>query len=153
HLVVRAIGKDCGVLDGDVPLVMEPVRHPAADLGLCQESFVHCPVERVLVVVRTSPDGTQLVQELLALPGPFAVFHQGDHLLSRAARAELLDLRDAPLFRDFPPGLSALGYSDRIRRCRERASTARAAPPTCLPRALNDRPANSGTTRPATSGR
>ena len=76
HLVVGTIRQDGRVLDGDVALVVEPVRHPAADLLRRQSTPIHGNMERVLVVVRPAADITETAQELVAAPPSIALnFH------------------------------------------------------------------------------
>src|SRR6185437_11075407 len=50
-VAVGAVRDDRGVLARDVLLIVEAVRHPAADLPGTQHSLVHLPVEGMLVVV------------------------------------------------------------------------------------------------------
>ena len=67
-IAVRAVGEDRGVLARDVDLVVEAVRHPAAE-GLAVElSRVHPLVELVVDVVEAL-QRTQLALEFLAGPG------------------------------------------------------------------------------------
>ena len=53
------LGQDQGVLDGDVPLVVEPVEDPAAQLVGGQLPLVHTYVEGMAVVVAVAGHGAQ----------------------------------------------------------------------------------------------
>ncbi|KOV66834.1 hypothetical protein ADL01_25105 [Streptomyces sp. NRRL WC-3618] len=61
-------GEDQGVLDGDVPLVVEAVGDPGAQLVTRQLPSVHPEVEGVPVVVTLLGDGTQPLGELGSPP-------------------------------------------------------------------------------------
>ena len=68
HATVVAIGEDGGVLDGNADLVIEAVRHPAANLRRRGLARIQHHVERMVDVVGAAPLA-QLLLEFRASPG------------------------------------------------------------------------------------
>src|SRR5206468_8315934 len=62
------VGKNRGVFDWDVLLIIKAVGHPAAQCLLRQPPFVHGDMERVFVVIRARADGAQVFEESFAVP-------------------------------------------------------------------------------------
>src|SRR6266404_5688449 len=68
HRTVRAIGQNGGILERDVDLVIEAIRHPGADLRRGRRTGIHHHIEGMMDVVGTAQT-PQLHFEFLSAPG------------------------------------------------------------------------------------
>src|ERR1700721_2261486 len=68
HGSIRAIGQNGGILDRDVDLIVEAIRHPAANLLRRRGTGIHHHIEGMMNVVGP-PLGSQLRLEFLPAPG------------------------------------------------------------------------------------
>lgn len=68
HFAQRAARQNGGVLDWDVPLVVEAIGHPAANLIGVEFPRIHAAMERVLVVVAVLADGPKPLQKCRSVP-------------------------------------------------------------------------------------
>ena len=70
HFAHGAIGKNRGVFDRNVALIIETICDPTAQCFGRKPAFVHGDVERMFVVVSARADGAQIFNERLAVPKP-----------------------------------------------------------------------------------
>ena len=70
HFTHRAVGENSGVLDRDASLIIEAIRHPAAQCIRRKPAFIHGDVEWMFVVISARADAAQIFHERLALPKP-----------------------------------------------------------------------------------
>ena len=95
HFAQRTIGKNRGVFDWDVALIIEPIRDPAAQRFGRKPAFVHRDMKRMFVVISALADRAQLREK------GFAIQKSGGHndnfqSIAPDLDSGLLDLRSFP---------------------------------------------------------
>src|SRR5262249_30848658 len=68
HLARRTVGKDRGVFDWNVSLIVEAIGHPAPQRVARKPAFIHGDVERMFVVIGPRPDRPQIFKKSFAVP-------------------------------------------------------------------------------------
>src|SRR5215467_589396 len=78
--VVLAAGKNGGVFDGDVTLIVVAIERPSLELASRELSIVHQLMKRVLVVIALFADGVKASDEIgFGEYGPFCAFERAGH--------------------------------------------------------------------------
>src|SRR5262249_13029535 len=82
HLAQWRVGKNRGVLNWNVLLIIEPISHPSAQCFPRKPALVHSNVERMFVVVSSRVDRSKVFQKSFAVP------EFGSHMtISKPSRA------------------------------------------------------------------
>ena len=68
HFAHGAVGENRGVFDRNVSLIIETIRHPAAQCFRRKPAFIHRDVERMFVVISAPADRAQFFDEGFAVP-------------------------------------------------------------------------------------
>ena len=73
HFAQRAIGKNGGVFDRNVALIIETIRDPAAQRFGRKPAFVHRDMERMFVVVSARTDLAHSVDKCFAVQSALVI--------------------------------------------------------------------------------
>ena len=73
HFAHGAVGKNSGVFDRNVSLIIKAISHPTAQCFRRKPAFVHGDVERMFVVVSARADRAQFLHESFAVPKPSVI--------------------------------------------------------------------------------